>query len=91
MKFAEKSSTHHPFNIDKASYEAGWRNGKRDAYLSYARQIKERDERIAEMQEELNRLNIIAYSEKGSITHTIHSPARFADAEKKEREKRKSK
>lgn len=91
MKSAEKSSTHRTFDINKASYEAGWRNGKRDAYLSYARQIKERDERIAEMQEELNRLNIIAYSGKGSMTHTIHSPARFADAEKKEREKKKSK
>lgn len=43
-------------------------------------QLAARDAEIVRLREENERLKRVAYDGRGSLTHTIHSPARFADA-----------
>lgn len=51
-------------------YKAGWVAGKRDAHLSYMRQIADRDAEIARLRDALN--NLVKYSKivnaKGAST-----------------------
>ena len=51
--------------------------------------IDQRDEKIRRLEEEVERLKLIAYSGKGSMSYTIHSPARFADEDAKQKAKKK--
>ncbi|MBS1014456.1 hypothetical protein [Acetobacter persici] len=45
--------------------------------------LAEKDAEIAQKDAEIERLKRIAYSGRGSLSHTIHSPARFADEARK--------
>lgn len=58
-------------------YHAGWVAGKRDAHLSYTRQIAALEAEVVRLREENERLHRIAHSGKGSVTQVIHSPTRF--------------
>lgn len=41
------------------------------------------DDEIMRLRAENERLRLIAYSGRGSVTYTIHSPVRFIDEERK--------
>lgn len=62
-----KLSTQCTLNVSKASYEAGWKAGKRDAHLSYTRQIKERDVEIERLTTALRKISDTAHNPSETV------------------------